>query len=315
MANKTWHSLDEAGRKRWRQERKRRSYEAMRGNPRMVPLAKTKQARAKVRTYQARGMTLTQMQKQTGVHLSTISEQLRFDRPNMNRRTYLALARMTFEEPSDRALLDATGTRRRILSLWHDGFGPQFQAERAGWPKSNVQRVARGAVSRVEYGTARKFRELYEKLAESRPADFGIPERSARYVRGFALKHGGVPRECWDEDTIDDPEALPDWTGYCGTGLGMAVHRRDGIPPCEPCKKAFTRGVPYPGFNGERLKELRLKAGYARVPLAKLAHLHESSIQYWETGRSIPQRMGGLDRVLSVLDATYDDVCDQGEEA
>lgn len=315
MANQTWHSLDEAGRKRWRQERKRRDYEAMRGNPRMVSLDKAERVRAKVRIYRARGMNLAQMQRQTGVHQSTISEQLRPMRTGMNRRTYLGLIQMTFEEPSPTSQVDATGTRRRILSLWHDGFGPQFQSDRTGWPKSNVQRIARGKTLRVEYRTVRMFQELYEKLEDSQPAEFGIPERSVRYVRTFARKLGGVSRGCWDEDTIDDPEAIPDWTGYCGTGLGMAVHRRDGIPPCEPCEKAFTRGVPYPGFNGERLKELRLRAGYARVPLAKLAHLHESSIQYWETGRSIPQRMGGLDRVLSVLDATYDDVCDQGEEA
>lgn len=309
MPSKTWHSLDEAGRQRWRRERKRRDYEAARGNPRIVSPDKAERVRAKVRTYRARGMNLAQMQGQTGVHLSTISEQLRPIRTGMNRRTYLALARMVFEEPSPTSQLDATGTRRRALSLWHDGFGPQFMADRTGWPKSNVQRLARGRVIRVEYRTAVMFRNLYEKLEGAQPGDFGIPVRSARYVQGFARKLGGVPRRCWEEWTIDDPDAIPDWTGYCGTGLGMAIHRREGIPPCEPCKEVFDYRDPYPGFDGKKFRALREKAGLSRNALGRLCGMDPSSIQYWEAGRSKPQRGGRLDKALSVLDVTYEDVC------
>lgn len=313
MSNKTWHSLDEAGRQRWRRERKRREYEARIGNPRSVDDVRAEKVREKVRAFRARGMNLVQMQEQTGIHLSTISEQLRPGKVSMNRRTYQALAAMAFEEPSPTARLDATGSQRRVLSLWHDGFGPQFVASRVTWPKSGVQRLARGELSQVEARTARMFRELYEELEGKTPADFGIPDRSARYVRTFALKHGGVPRYCWEEWTIDDPDAIPDWTGYCGTGLGMKIHKREGIPVCGPCKEAYVPGNPYPGFDGEKLRELRERAWLSREELGRRSGLDGSTIQYWETNRSRPYRGDLLDRVLHALDATYEDVCDPVE--
>lgn len=313
MSNKTWHSLDEAGRQRWRRERKRREYEARIGNPRSVDDVRAERIREKVRAYRARGMNLVQMQEQTGVHLSTISEQLRPGKASMNRRTYQALAAMTFEEPSPTARLDATGTQRRVLSLWHDGFGPQFVAGRVTWPKSAVQRLARGELSQVEARTARMFRELYEELEEKTPADFGIPDRSARYVRAFALKHGGVPRSCWEEWTIDDPDAIPDWTGYCGTGFGMMVHRRDGIPVCRPCKEVYDPQHPYPGFNPDKLRKARERSGLSMKALEGLSGVSDKTVVTWESGRFTPGPRGTLDRVLQALDLTYEDVCDPVE--
>ena len=152
--------------------------------------------------------------------------------------------------------------------------------------------------------------DLYEKLEGHWPEELGVEPRAARFVSAFARKKEFAPRMCWDPDTVGDPEALPDWTGYCGTGFGMIVHKRDGIPPCDRCVAAYDYPDPYPGFNGEKFRALRERRGWARNPLGRKVGIDPSTIQYWEEGRSRPQREGRLDRVLSVLDATYEDVCD-----
>ena len=43
----------------------------------------------------------------------------------------------------------------------------------------------------------------------------------------------------WDDDTIDDPAAFPDWTGKCGTPDGYDAHYKMKIlPSCQPCRDA-----------------------------------------------------------------------------
>ena len=49
-----------------------------------------------------------------------------------------------------------------------------------------------------------------------------------------------------------------------------------------------------------------------RVRLANMVEgVHAATLQYWEDGRSLPERQFKLDAVLDVLDATYEDVCEE----
>lgn len=321
MSSSNWHALDEAGRERWRRERKHREYEALAGRPRLVTGSALPVLRSRLRAYRAQGMTLKQMQEQSGIHFSTISMHLAKEPAGMRRRAYEALVRVEFEEPSPTAQVDPTGTRRRLLSLWHDGFGPKFVGFELGCHKSQIQRIAHGRGRyagtpgvTIEYGTHRAVKELYGKLETSVPADLGIGRREVKWLNTFAVKAGAFPRSCWDPDTIDDPQALPDWTGYCGTPWGWAVHKREGIPVCDRCAELHDPRDPYPGFDGGRFRVLRERAGLSRSRLGRQVGVDPSTIQYWEQGRSVPVRQGHLDRALSVLDATFEDVCDMGED-
>lgn len=293
-----------------RRANKRRKYLSDIGRPATVGGPDVTEVKAKVRSYRERGMTLHQMQQQTGVLFHTLSTSLSRDSSRMYRRTYEALKRLEFEEPDPTAWVAPTGTVRRISSMWHDGFTLDFQAERMGVQKNHLQRLILGVKGRghVTYRMAKSVAELYGKLAGCEPQEFGIPDRSVRYCRTFALKKGAVPRSCWDADTIDDPEAIPEWTGRCGTEEGYRIHLRDGIPVCSACKpKAVKKHLL--GFDGDLLRQLRESRGMSRKLLARtVGTVNETTLQYWETGRSKPQRQDKLDAVLLALDATVEDV-------
>lgn len=297
-----------------RKGNKRRAYLSQVGRPALVTGPGVDLVRGKISSYHAKGMSYAQMEAQTGVPFSTISMLMNRgeEQRGIYRRNYEAYRALRFEEPAPGVLVSSTGTIRRLKSLWHDGFTLDFQAGRLGVVKPHLQRLILGAKGEkvVTYGLARSVADLYETLAASSPEDYGIPPRSVAYCRTFSLKKGAVPRSCWDADTIDDPAAEPEWTGRCGTWWGWHIHQRDGVPMCGRCAP-FADADPYPGFNGLRLRALRERKGYSRERLAQMVGgLNASTIQYWESGRSKPVRQNKIDRVLSVLDATLDDVCE-----
>lgn len=294
-----------------RQANKRRAYLARTGRPCTVTGPEVERVKAKVRVFHARGMSYAQMVDQVGVPHNTISMQMNRGSASMLRKTYEALKGLRFEEPASSVLVDCTGTVRRLGSMWHDGFTLDFQAQELGCTKPHLQSLLRGdkGLAGVTYRMSRAVRDLYDRLLTTGPAEFGIPARSVRYCKSFAVKKGTVPRSCWDGDTIDDPDAFPDWTGRCGTRFGYAVHRRENIPVCAPCLQAYT-GDLYPGFSGEKLRRLRERRGLSRNALAAHLNLNAATVQYWENGRNKPSRQGKLDEVLSALDGTYEDVCE-----
>lgn len=61
-------------------------------------------------------------------------------------------------------------------------------------------------------------------------------------------------------------------------------------------------------FVPEKFRALRDSRGIARYSLAKAAGVACETIQYWETGRSLPTRPANLEKVLAVLGAGFDDV-------
>lgn len=210
-------------------------------------------------------------------------------------------------------LVDATGTIRRMQALKADGFSARLLGQMlgvSGWG-SNV--MARDNRSLVYLTTRDDVARVYRELEGKTPADVGIPPGIAGTVRTRALRRGYLPRSCWTDWTIDDPDAIPDWTGYCGTGFGMMVHRRDGIPVCRPCKEAYDPKRPYPGFNPDKLRKARERSGLTMKALEKLSGVSDKTVVTWESGRFTPGNHGTLDKVLLALDLTYEDVCDPVE--
>ncbi len=258
---------------------------------------------------------------QTGVHYTLPFKVRHGVISRMHRDTYEKVMSLKPQRPKvvanekrgligEGAYVDPTGTARRLQALRADGFPGWLLGDRLGVSYEAVRQLARGR-TRVLASTRLRVVELYEELAGKTPEDFGVIQHSIDQCTTIARRQGYAPRACWDSDTIDDPKAVPDWTGRCGTRFGVAVHQREGIPVCEPCLKAYA-GVLFPGFNGALLREVREKRGLSRTELASLAgDITASTIQYWEGGRSTPERQGKLDRVLSVLDATYEDVCEE----
>ena len=218
---------------------------------------------------------------------------------------------VTYAEPLHQgSKQDATGTRRRLQALIAAGFGGMFLARELGVAVQRVHLMLTGD-GLMAASTVRRVEEIYEKYRDVDPAEVGLTAYTISRSKGDARRRGYAPSSAWDDDTIEDPAAIPDFTGRCGTPFGVIVHRRENIPVCQPCEEAYT-GVAYPGFSPDKLRALRERHGLSRVRLANMVEgVHAATLQYWEDGRSLPERQFKLDAVLDVLDATYEDVCEE----
>lgn len=121
-------------------------------------------------------------------------------------RVYSKRRRQGRLEPST---IDATGTRRRLQALAALGWGSTDLAELLGF--SHRSRLAQlRQATRVNVRTAAAVRELYDRLSMT----VGPSPRA----RQHALDEGYAPPLAWDDDTIDDPAALPQHTAVAAGG-------------------------------------------------------------------------------------------------
>ncbi|WP_329424046.1 hypothetical protein [Streptomyces sp. NBC_01268] len=108
------------------------------------------------------------------------------------------------------ALVDGTGTRRRLQGLVAVGW-PQIElARRAGIDKMSINDQLHEASTTARGSTARTIRDLYEQLWNVDPCTQGVGQRWAKEARAHALANGWVPPAAWDDDYIDSPAATPD---------------------------------------------------------------------------------------------------------
>jgi lambda repressor-like predicted transcriptional regulator len=110
----------------------------------------------------------------------------------------------------DRGFVSATGTRRRLQALARIGWSPARLARQYGFHVRTLQTVTAGRVDWVTAKTFRAVRGFFDDLwetpapAESREARISV----SRTVAWAARNCWAAPME-WDEDTIDDPDAVP----------------------------------------------------------------------------------------------------------
>lgn len=212
--------------------------------------------------------------------------------------------------PDDCRYFPAIGIRRRLQALAAAGFTLPFVAPLVGEDYRNLHRTMSGGKGRefVAAHRAATIIEVYDKLSRTTPEAAGVGKQSASRARGFARSNGYAPAECWDSDTIDDPDAIPEWTGRCGTVYGWRIHEIQGIPICAPCSDL--QGAEQGTLSGDRLRDLRVRRGYSQDQLAKAAGLKVDQYRSWECNRTKPRFPHQLDQILTVLDVTYDEVCE-----
>jgi hypothetical protein len=132
--------------------------------------------------------------------------------------------------------IDATGTRRRLQALVTGGWPQHHLAVRLGMSPGNFGTLLKR--QQITVATARAVRDLYNRLCLADPAKHGVSPAGITRARRYATARRWAPVGAWDEDTIDDPVAHPDWTGQCGTPQGYGAHRRAGTPTCDRCRAA-----------------------------------------------------------------------------
>lgn len=142
----------------------------------------------------------------------------------------------TLDNLGARTPVDGTGTRRRLHALVAKGWSQSELARRLGMERANFSKTITGDLAYAR--TVRAVNALYDELWKADPADHGVPRRWIDASRRHALAHGWAPVGAWDDDQIDNPDALPDWTGHCGTPDGYRAHYRIGVPVCTPCRDA-----------------------------------------------------------------------------
>ena len=138
---------------------------------------------------------------------------------------------------ADAADTDGTGTRRRLQALVAAGWPQTHLAKQLGMHRANFGKTLHSA--RVLVATERAVRDLYDELWNLDPREHGVATRYYDQARAIAHTNRWAPVGAWDDDTIDQPDAFPDWTGHCGTPKGARAHYNHHIlPVCAPCKDA-----------------------------------------------------------------------------
>jgi hypothetical protein len=115
----------------------------------------------------------------------------------------------------------STGTRRRLQALQVVGWSQRQIASRLRTNGSYIGKVVHGHVRHVQVRTALAVRRLYDELWDVVPPMVTAAQRgSVTRVRQGAARLGWVPPLAWDDDTIDDPAAVPEGAGYVPPALG-----------------------------------------------------------------------------------------------
>lgn len=272
---------------------------------------------ARARRY---GMSDTMIADQVGVHESLPTKVRKghiksMYRSNFNKVMSLRPARpKVFHSPTrgkvpSGAKVDSTGTVRRMQALRADGFPGHLIGTRLGVSYEATAQLAKTDRKKVLKSTRDDVARVYAELSGKTPADFGIPSNVIGKCRTWARRSGYVPRSCWDLDTIDDPDILPEWTGECGTGQGYAIHLREGIPLCDPCKLA---GPLRGRFRGDQLRVLREARGLSLNQLERDLGLGKGHCHHWEAGRYGP-RVEITHKLMSYFDVTFEDLYESEE--
>ncbi|MFI8206843.1 hypothetical protein [Streptomyces sp. NPDC085937] len=180
-------------------------------------------------------MSWSQIQATTGCDDRGLQLLISGQRTEINRTTQdKILAVAPGAEPSPGMYIDATGPRRRLQALSAIGYSGRQIAQRIGTAEARIQKIASGVQPTVRYGLVRRINSLYDQLSQT-PAPAG---RSRTRVIRHALDNHYAPPGTWDDDTIDDPNAHPEWTGHCGTDRGWWIHQNQQLPTCARCEQA-----------------------------------------------------------------------------
>ncbi|WP_329390102.1 hypothetical protein [Streptomyces sp. NBC_01716] len=124
----------------------------------------------------------------------------------------------------------AIGSIRRFRALIALGHPSHLIAETAGIVRSTGSNLINGRPETIHHDLAQRVDKAYRELS-------GTPGSLTRSLRR-AERERFAPPAAWDDDTIDDPNAFPDWTGYCGTDRGWWTHRLSAIAACPACDTA-----------------------------------------------------------------------------
>lgn len=180
------------------------------------------------------------------------------------------------------AIIDATGTRRRLQALVALGWTYAEIGDRLGWQAAAVSHYAGGRRLRIHVRNHAAVVKIYDQLSMKVPA-----ERTDRHpkdsftrerIRAIARTKGWVPPLAWDDDVIDNPDARP---ATCDTDRGAAKR----AARAQALADIASRG----GTLAEAAEVLGIAPGSLHTWCARRGH---DDLYARLTGRSTGHRMG-----------------------
>jgi transcriptional regulator with XRE-family HTH domain len=274
-----------------------------------------------LRKAQASGMSLTQIADQLEMSKSTPAKLLQGGTKTMRRETYDLLLKLQPELPERQgdtrrggSKQDPTTTIRRVQALTAAGWTSVTMAPFIGMDQRNLSSLVLGKVGFVYAVTQREIALAYDKLQHMDPLANGGTKIGSAQARSRARSYGWAPPWCWDEDTIDDPKANPEWTGACGTLDGAKIHRRENIPMCPACTEVIKNGRAAERRSGGRFSAAKFRiaverSGLTSQQLAERVDVSVDSIHRWAGGSRQPYPHL-LDRICAALDVEAADLID-----
>jgi len=192
----------------------------------------------------AAGWTIGQIAIAAGCAERTVSNlrEQRYQTIKNDLANRILKARPTLATVPATTRISAIGTVRRVQALMAIGHSLIGIAEAMGMAHTALSNTLCGRRPTVAVGTARSAQRVYREWAER-------PGTSRRSINR-ATAQGWAPPAAWNDDEIDDPQAIPDWTGHCGTDRGWWIHTTLKLPMCQACTdaheqwKAEHRGLP-----------------------------------------------------------------------
>ncbi|WP_433426273.1 hypothetical protein ACQP1V_43170 (plasmid) [Microtetraspora malaysiensis] len=132
--------------------------------------------------------------------------------------------------------IDGTGTRRRLQALVVAGWSTKVLDKLLDVDPSHLARITRGDDC-VYAGFVRAVTRLYKMLWDQQPPETTKGERiSAVKARMNAARKGWAPALAWEDGSIDDPSAKPNWSAVRCSTKGCERGSSGPDRRCKPCE-------------------------------------------------------------------------------
>ncbi|MEU5322932.1 hypothetical protein AB0G67_40210 [Streptomyces sp. NPDC021056] len=178
-----------------------RRLDRLSGNPRTAPPELFDRVLQHLRYLVAQDMSQHWIAEVAGVHQTTVSDLVVGQRLSMTTRNAHKLLQVRPSDRTETCMVSAVGTMRRLRALaWMRHRFMDIQ-QATGIHRDSLLWLARGKSERTTAAREAKIREVYDRLS--------MTDGGSSRARAFAVKHGWDGPLAWDDETIDDPRAVP----------------------------------------------------------------------------------------------------------
>lgn len=185
-------------------------------------------------------------------------------------------------------LVDATGARRRLRALSVLGYTLPVLAAQVGLTTETIGSIRQGRRGRLRMSANQEITAVYDRLWKVDPLSIGVSAEGAARARTHATKSGWASPLAWDDDTIDDPSAVPQ------------VEADEGLGEDFVDEAAVRRYLTDPGAqvtDAERLAAIveGVRRGMGYVDIDALHNLEKGATQKWMDARRLHAKRHGLE--------------------